>query len=68
MSDGQEPQWEKVTEHCHHHGRIQWIELSTYTQRLPVPGGWLYLVWPETGDGPVMCFVPDPSAGEGEAK
>ena len=64
MSDEQEPKWEKVTDRI----AVEWIDYTSRTERLAVPGGWLYLVWPETGDAPVMCFVPDPSAGQGEGK
>ena len=64
MSDEQEPKWEEVTDH----NAVRWVNYTSLTERLAVPGGWLYLVWPETGDAPVMCFVPDPSAGQGEGK
>ena len=60
MNDEQEPKWEEVTDD----DAVEWID----TQRLAVPGGWLYVVWPEAGDAPLMCFVPDPSAGQGEGQ
>ena len=62
MSHEQEPQWEKVAERTRYQGEVTWVE------RLPVPGGWLYLVEAWEDAPPVMCFVPDPSAGEGEGK
>ena len=64
MSYEQEPKWEEVTDD----NAVEWIDDTNGAQRLAVPGGWLYLVWPETGDAPLLCFVPDPSAGQREGK
>lgn len=37
----------------------EWEQANYNTDRMRVPGGWLYRV---IGSSPMLCFVPDPAA------
>jgi hypothetical protein len=52
-----QPRWETIVEAT--------SDEHVVTDRLPVPGGWLYRVMNRVRGVPALCFVPDKVAPQG---
>jgi hypothetical protein len=52
-----QPQWETIVEAT--------SDEQVVTDRLPVPGGWVYRVMNRVSGVPALCFVPDKVAPQG---
>jgi hypothetical protein len=53
----EQPQWETIV--------AATSDEHAVTDRLPVPGGWVYRVMNRVSGAPALCFVPDKLAPQG---